>query len=169
MVCAWRPVDRQNEKCDFGAVEFLWKDEFGRKCAIKPENLVVGSTYIIVIYIWFKNITIIKFYDKYLVCAWRPIDRRNEKSDFGTVEFLWKNGSGRKCAIKPENLVMGSTYIIVIYIWFKKMIMSWWLPEYSVHITVAQRICCAHTSCSTHSWAGLFSLCNVLSFFTLQK
>ena len=33
---------------------------------------------------------IIKFYDEYLVCAWRSIDLRNEKSDFGTVDFCEK-------------------------------------------------------------------------------
>ena len=45
--------------------------------------------------------------------------------DFGTVEFLWKDEFGRKCVIKPENLVVGPAYIIAdIYIWFKKMIMS---------------------------------------------
>ena len=64
---------------------------------------------------------IINFYDEYLVCAWRPIDLRNEKSDFGTVEFLWKDEFGRKCVNKPDILVVGSTYIIVIYIGFSKI------------------------------------------------
>ena len=45
---------------------------------------------------------IINFYDEYLVCAWRPIDLQNEKSDFGTVEFLWKDKFGRKCVNKPD-------------------------------------------------------------------
>ena len=49
---------------------------------------------------------IIKFYDEYLVCAWRSIDLRNEKSDFGTVEFLWKDKFGRKCVNKPDILVV---------------------------------------------------------------
>jgi hypothetical protein len=44
------------KKSDFGTAEFLWKDEFGRKCVNKPDILVVGSTYIIVIYIGFSKI-----------------------------------------------------------------------------------------------------------------